>query len=243
MLQQLRFGRGIDNRKFKATGFTYRYTTKETVEKLAEHLRLHPVLQGAQEPYRYEREVEDFLRWSPHVRNPSYRVESRLSPGEMVELQKLLSSYGERVGSPARGRARMSQSEDVARAAGAGAAQGREAEPHGGERARQPRERREDDAAAGDSPPSSAQAPDPAAPMDSRLDPEPREERSSASNGGAPVAHYDDLDADEIVGLLDSLEEEDLSALLEYERGHAGRGEVVGAIEGLLARRAAASES
>ena len=56
--------------------------------KLAEHMRLHPVLRGMQEPYRYEREVEDFLRWSPHVRNPNYRKEGRLSPDELVELQK-----------------------------------------------------------------------------------------------------------------------------------------------------------
>src|SRR4051794_21838077 len=103
MLQQLRFGRGLDNRKLKATGFGYRYTTRETVLKLAEHMRLHPVLRGASEPYRYEREVEDFLRWSPHVRNPNYRKERRLTPGEAVELQKTLASYGERGGAPARG--------------------------------------------------------------------------------------------------------------------------------------------
>jgi UDP-glucose 4-epimerase len=48
MLQQLRFGRGVDNRKLKATGFDYRYTTRETVIKLAEHMRLHPVLRGVQ---------------------------------------------------------------------------------------------------------------------------------------------------------------------------------------------------
>jgi hypothetical protein len=31
-------------------------------------MRLRPVLAGSAEPYRYEREVEEFLRWSPHVR-------------------------------------------------------------------------------------------------------------------------------------------------------------------------------
>ena len=68
MLKQLRFGRGLDKRKFKATGFTYGYTSREAVLKLGEHLRLSPVLAGAAEPYRYEREVEEFLRWSPHVK-------------------------------------------------------------------------------------------------------------------------------------------------------------------------------
>jgi UDP-glucose 4-epimerase len=67
-LAQLRFGRGVDNRRFKANGFHYQHTSREAVLKLAEHLRLHPVVRGAREPYRYEREVEEFLRWSPHVR-------------------------------------------------------------------------------------------------------------------------------------------------------------------------------
>jgi UDP-glucose 4-epimerase len=69
MLGQLRYGRGLDNRKLKATGFRYRYTTREAVQKFGEHLRLRTVLQGDGEPYRYEKEVEDFLRWSPSVRH------------------------------------------------------------------------------------------------------------------------------------------------------------------------------
>jgi UDP-glucose 4-epimerase len=68
MLNQLRFGRGMDNRKLKATGFRYQYTSREAVLVLGEHMRLRSVLAGASEPYRYEREVEEFLRWSPHVR-------------------------------------------------------------------------------------------------------------------------------------------------------------------------------
>jgi UDP-glucose 4-epimerase len=68
MLNQLRFGRGMDNRKLKAAGFRYQYTSREAVLGLGEHMRLRPVLAGVGEPYRYEREVEEFLRWSPHVR-------------------------------------------------------------------------------------------------------------------------------------------------------------------------------
>ncbi len=68
MLLQLRYGRGLDNRRLKGAGFTYRCTTRETVQAFAEHLRLKSVLKGVQEPYRYEKEVEDFLRWSPSVR-------------------------------------------------------------------------------------------------------------------------------------------------------------------------------
>ena len=42
MLAQMRFGRGLDNRRFKATGFKYSYTSREAVLKLGEHQRLQP---------------------------------------------------------------------------------------------------------------------------------------------------------------------------------------------------------
>ena len=76
-LNQLRFGRGVDNRRFKVTGFDYGYTSREAVLKLGEHLRLNPMLRGAQEPYRYEREVEEFLRWSPHVKTARDKASGR----------------------------------------------------------------------------------------------------------------------------------------------------------------------
>jgi UDP-glucose 4-epimerase len=69
MLGQLRYGRGLDNRKLKAAGFRYGHTTREAVRRFDQHLRLRTVLKGVAEPYRYEKEVEDFLRWSPSVRN------------------------------------------------------------------------------------------------------------------------------------------------------------------------------
>ena len=47
MVNLLRFGRGVDNRLYKATGFSYGYTSRETVIRLGEHLRLEPVLRGA----------------------------------------------------------------------------------------------------------------------------------------------------------------------------------------------------
>lgn len=69
MLAQLRFGRGLDNRRLKAAGYHYRYTTRETVLAMAEHLRLRPILRGARAGgYRYEQAVEEFLRRSPSVR-------------------------------------------------------------------------------------------------------------------------------------------------------------------------------
>jgi UDP-glucose 4-epimerase len=75
MVNQLRYGRGLDNRKLKSTGFRFGHTTREAVLKFAEHLRLRAVLGEIEEPYRYEKEVEDFLRWSPSVRNRTYPEE------------------------------------------------------------------------------------------------------------------------------------------------------------------------
>ena len=40
VINQLRFGRGVDNRLYKATGFRYGYTTREAVLRLGEHQRL-----------------------------------------------------------------------------------------------------------------------------------------------------------------------------------------------------------
>jgi UDP-glucose 4-epimerase len=220
MLQQMRFGRGIDNRKLKATGFRYGYTTRETVMKLAEHQRLHPIVRGATEPYRYEREVEDFLRWSPHVRNPSFRKESRLTPGELVELQKTIASYGDRVGSPGgTGSSRRDQSEAVMRAA-SGAIPVVADAPE----------------AAQGSPPSAIR---PKARRPATSPKRKASSKSSGSNGGsadAPVEHYDDLKADEIVKVIDSLEPADLDALLEYEQANRDRSRVTAAIEKARAR-------
>jgi UDP-glucose 4-epimerase len=67
MLRHLRFGQGLDNRRLKASGYSYRYTTREAVLKLRVQQRLRPMLGSGGESYRYEQEVEDFLRWSPSV--------------------------------------------------------------------------------------------------------------------------------------------------------------------------------
>jgi UDP-glucose 4-epimerase len=94
-MNQLRYGRGVDNRRYKAAGFHYQYTSREAVLKLGEHLRLHPLVRGAQEPYRYEREVEEFLRWSPHVKRSGEGPTASLSRDQIAELQRLLASFAE----------------------------------------------------------------------------------------------------------------------------------------------------
>jgi UDP-glucose 4-epimerase len=71
MLQQLRYGRALDNRRLKAAGYAFRATSRETVQAFAEHLRTRTLRAGQGAGYRYEREVEEFLRWSPSVRRPA----------------------------------------------------------------------------------------------------------------------------------------------------------------------------
>jgi UDP-glucose 4-epimerase len=184
MLGQLRFGRGLDNRRFKATGFGYRYTTRETVQKLGEHLRLQPILAGVREPYRYEREVEEFLRWSPYVRRGRDEGGERPpmpSVAQLSELQKFLAAY-------------------------AGAAP-----------APEPRERRPE--------------PEPIAVSEPAPEPEPELPTS------APVEDYDDLEAEEVISLLGSLEGHDLVALRAYEEAGQHRDAVLRAIDGVLSRR------
>jgi UDP-glucose 4-epimerase len=66
--QQLRYGRGLDNRKLKQSGYRFGLTTRETIQAFAAALRLKPLRESGEAPYRYEREVEEFLRWSPSVR-------------------------------------------------------------------------------------------------------------------------------------------------------------------------------
>jgi UDP-glucose 4-epimerase len=102
MLNQLRYGRGIDNRRLKAAGYDFRYTTREAVIKQREHMRLRPLLRGAREPYRYEQEVEEFLRWSPSVRRSGESAGKawRPSPRQVHELQRALAELGERPVAP-----------------------------------------------------------------------------------------------------------------------------------------------
>jgi UDP-glucose 4-epimerase len=91
VLQHLRFGRGLDNRKLKASGYRFSYTTREAVAKFREALQVAPLLRTGQEPYRYEREVEEFLRYSPSVRGGERGEQGRLqnrAAGEPAALER-----------------------------------------------------------------------------------------------------------------------------------------------------------
>ena len=175
LMSLLRFGRGVDNRKLKAAGFDYRYTTREAVLKLGEHLRLSPILKGAREPYRYEREVEEFLRWSPSVQGSESPL-TRLEPQQIAELQKLLEGLASVKGPP-------------------------------------PAERES---------------------VKSQEKPVPQEPPAAAPEPLLP--DYDDLEAEEIISLLGSMERLELEALRELETESRSRPSVLHAIDSVLAR-------
>jgi UDP-glucose 4-epimerase len=90
-LKALRFGRGLDNRRLKASGHTYRYTTREALLKLRASQRLRPLLRGGGDSYRYEREVEEFLRWSPSVQrgDGGGQHDHQPAPGGPTEYDQL----------------------------------------------------------------------------------------------------------------------------------------------------------
>jgi UDP-glucose 4-epimerase len=77
---QLRRGRGIDNRRLKATGFVFRATSREALAAAAgargSRRVLHPGV-----PAPYEPEVEAFLRYSPSAVAPEPEPSRRAPDG------------------------------------------------------------------------------------------------------------------------------------------------------------------
>lgn len=63
----LRYGRGVDNRRFKEAGFGYAYTSAGAVQAFAEGIRLRRTVGSTQPAYSYNRDVEQFFRHSPSV--------------------------------------------------------------------------------------------------------------------------------------------------------------------------------
>jgi UDP-glucose 4-epimerase len=72
LLDLMRYGRGVDNRRLKAAGFRYGYTSAGAVEAFVEAMRLRHTVGTAPGAYHYERDVEQFFRHSPAVvRDPA----------------------------------------------------------------------------------------------------------------------------------------------------------------------------
>jgi len=69
-LMLLRYGRTIDNRRYKRAGFKYQYTSAGTVEAFAQGLRLSGAVGDTNPSYSYQRDVENFFRHSSAVVRP-----------------------------------------------------------------------------------------------------------------------------------------------------------------------------
>ena len=67
LLDLLKYGRGVDNRRLKRAGFSYEFTSAGAVEAFVEALRLRGTVGDHEPRYRYENDVEAFFRHSPAV--------------------------------------------------------------------------------------------------------------------------------------------------------------------------------
>jgi UDP-glucose 4-epimerase len=67
LVELLKYGRGIDNRRFKEAGFHYGYTSAGAVQAFVEAMRLRRTVGDHEPQYRYEEDVEQFFRHSPAV--------------------------------------------------------------------------------------------------------------------------------------------------------------------------------
>jgi UDP-glucose 4-epimerase len=72
LLDLLRYGRGVDNRRLREEGFEYRYTSAGAVQSFAGAMRLQKSVGTRRPRYHYEQDVEQFFRHSPAiVRDPA----------------------------------------------------------------------------------------------------------------------------------------------------------------------------
>ncbi len=67
LIDLLKFGRGLDNRRLKEAGFSYRYTSAGAVQAFVEADRLRRAVGDHEPSYTYQEDVEQFFRHSPAV--------------------------------------------------------------------------------------------------------------------------------------------------------------------------------
>jgi UDP-glucose 4-epimerase len=67
LIDVLKYGRGVDNRRLKRAGFNYRYTSAGTVHSFTKAMRLRGTVGDHNPVYQYQEDVENFFRHSPAV--------------------------------------------------------------------------------------------------------------------------------------------------------------------------------
>jgi len=66
LIDLMRYGRGVDNRRLKQVGFNYQYTSAGAVQAFAKSMRVRNTV-GEEPAYTYQDDVENFFRHSPAV--------------------------------------------------------------------------------------------------------------------------------------------------------------------------------
>jgi hypothetical protein len=181
------------------------------------------------------------------VKNTRDKAVSALSRDQLAELQRLLTSFADTAGIDlgedptaervAEAERRAAAAEEAARDASERIDKAEQAAERRASEAEQSAERRASEAErAAERRASDAKRRAKQAESRAAADARAREEARRAAPARRPVEHYDDLAAEEVIALLGSLEQGDLQTLREYERGHANRTRVLGAIDSVLAR-------
>jgi UDP-glucose 4-epimerase len=67
VLDLLRYGRGVDNRRLKSAGFRYDFTSAGAVERFWQGVRLRRTVGTAEPDFVYDADIETFFRRSPAV--------------------------------------------------------------------------------------------------------------------------------------------------------------------------------
>ena len=67
LIDLLRHGRGVDNRRLKQAGFEYHFTSASAVADFVKAVRIRKLAGASVAAYQYERDVEQFFRHSPAV--------------------------------------------------------------------------------------------------------------------------------------------------------------------------------
>jgi hypothetical protein len=73
----LRYGRGMDTKRFAETGFDYRFSSVEAIHAFARAIRLRKGAGRPAESYRYQEDLEHFLR---HANSVAHRADEPSTP-------------------------------------------------------------------------------------------------------------------------------------------------------------------
>jgi UDP-glucose 4-epimerase len=71
VIDLLRYGRGVDTRKFQRAGFAYTHSTLSALREFVEGRRLKATVGEIHPTYRYQSDVEAFFRHSPAIVSPA----------------------------------------------------------------------------------------------------------------------------------------------------------------------------